>query len=227
MRCMLCQLLKWTEVVYNIVIYTVYQVIYTSCFVRELESNIREWNFSPNPSESFNLLYLQEWVKFKRLHFSRLWNSREHSGKWMCAEKSWYTVQWLTTVVLEMSFPTIKICHSIRLLFNFIKGIKMKWRKQQQQLQLMLHLRTTFDNYADIFLMFELNIWHFIFQKYCFYAIYKLYYFTSLIFWNNIYENVSIRRQGSILKPKSPFPVHALLFACTIRWKFQDSFSIT
>ena len=28
--------------------------------------------------------------------------------------------------------------------------------------------------------LFELNIWHFMFQKYCFYVIYKLYYFTNL-----------------------------------------------
>ena len=28
------------------------------------------------------------------------------------------------------------------------------------------------------------------FQKYCFYAIYMLYYFTDVIIWNNIYENV-------------------------------------
>ena len=92
----------------------------------------------------------------------------------------------------------------------------------------MLHLRISFDNFADIFpYLFELNTWHFIFQKYCFYAIEKFYYCTNLIFWNNIYENVLIRPQGSIFKPKAPLPVHVLLFACTIEWKFQDSFTIT
>ena len=77
------------------------------------------------------------------------------------------------------------------------------------------------------FYLFELNIWHFILQKYCFYAILKFYYFTNLIFWNNIYEKNSIRPKGFILKPKAPLPVHVLLFACTIEWKFQDSISIT
>ena len=49
-------------------------------------------NISWNRSKSLNLPDLQETVKFTRMHFSRLWYSHEHSGKWMHAEKTWYTV---------------------------------------------------------------------------------------------------------------------------------------
>ena len=72
-------------------------------------------------------------------------------------------------------------------------------------------------------------LFEFIYQKDCFYAIYMLYYFTNLIIWNNIYENVSIQSQGSILKPKAPSPVHVFLLAYTMKWKIQiqNSFSIT
>ena len=35
---------------------------------------------------------MQDCAKFTRLNFSRFWYSREHCGKWMLAEKTWYTV---------------------------------------------------------------------------------------------------------------------------------------
>ena len=38
------------------------------------------------------------------------------------------------------------------------------------------------------------------------------YHFTNLIIWNNISENISIRPQGSILKPKALFLVHMGFF---------------
>ena len=61
----------------------------------------------------------------------------------------------------------------------------------------MLHLRITLTFFQFVWIKYS----KFYIQKYCFYAIYMLYYFTSLITWNNIYENVSIRPLGSILKP--------------------------
>lgn len=36
---------------------------------------------SQNPSESLNILYFQECVKFTRLHFAWIWYSRKHRGK--------------------------------------------------------------------------------------------------------------------------------------------------
>ena len=104
--------------------------------------------------------------------------------------------------------------------------------------------------------LFELVIWLFIFQKYCFYAIYKLYYEnvtnvsllcflknalaqfyfiaklansieSDLKIINELSEKLWICMYFCILKPKALFTVHVLLFACTIKWKFQDSFSIT
>ena len=35
---------------------------------------------------------MQNCIKFTWLNFSRFWYSCEHSGKWMHAEKTWYTV---------------------------------------------------------------------------------------------------------------------------------------
>ena len=50
-------------------------------------------NISRNHSKSLNLPDLQETVSnLRKCIFSRLWYSREQSGKWMHAEKTWYTV---------------------------------------------------------------------------------------------------------------------------------------
>ena len=50
-------------------------------------------NISRNHSKSLNLPDLQETVSnLPKCIFSRLWYSREQSGKWMHAEKTWYTV---------------------------------------------------------------------------------------------------------------------------------------
>ena len=75
-------------------------------------------------------------------------------------------------------------------------------------------LQITFENFADFFsYLFKLKIQYIIFLKYHFKAIYVLFYLTNLIIWNNIYENVSIWPQGSILKPKAQFPVQ-VVFTC-------------
>ena len=114
---------------------------------------------------------------------------------------------------------------SAKVFSNFCHPHKIKFdmptihRNQTRTIQLMLHLRTTFDNFGDIFLICLNKIFYILyFKKNCFYAIYKLYYFTNLIFWNNFYENVSIlygnvsiRPQDSILKPKARIPVHKVL----------------
>ena len=55
-------------------------------------------NISRNSCESFNLIDLQGCIKFTRMHFSRLWYSREHRGKWMHAVKTWYKVVWVLTI---------------------------------------------------------------------------------------------------------------------------------
>ena len=49
-------------------------------------------NFSWNPSESWNLPYLRDCVKFTWFYFSRLWFSYEHSRKRMHLGKTWYRV---------------------------------------------------------------------------------------------------------------------------------------
>ena len=67
-------------------------------------------NFSRNPSERFNLLYLEECIKFTRLQFSWLWYSREHSGKWMHAEKTWYTVIRNMRLVRKQNNTAYSIC---------------------------------------------------------------------------------------------------------------------
>ena len=52
--------------------------------------NLHEWFF--HKFQVRNLPYLQECVKFTWLHFSWLWYSHEHRGKWVHAVKTWYTV---------------------------------------------------------------------------------------------------------------------------------------
>ena len=69
-----------------------YNIPYIRLFTRHVlsENSSLKWcikstrvKFSWNTSERFNILYLEERVKFTRLQFSRIWYSGEHSGKWM------------------------------------------------------------------------------------------------------------------------------------------------
>ena len=55
-------------------------------------------NISQNHSKSLYLL-----VKFTQMHFSRLFYSREHSGKWMHAEKTLYTVSLIECLWIEVT----------------------------------------------------------------------------------------------------------------------------
>ena len=92
---------------------------------------------------------------------------------------------------------------------------------------------STYGSHLTILLIFFLFVWIKYFTFYISKRTVSMLSISCIILqiWflerNNIYEIVSMRRQGSILNPKAPFPVHLLLFACTIKWKFQDSFSIT
>ena len=65
-------------------------------------------NFSQNPSESLKIYFICKIVSNLRTKiFSRFWYPREHSGKWMHAEKIWYTVYnidntWWSLVVTNL-----------------------------------------------------------------------------------------------------------------------------
>ena len=84
--------------------YEIIFILYIKLFTRHvlsanssLKSCIKSTQvyFSQNPSERTSkstIFQLQECVKFTSwLHFSQFWYSRDHSGKWMHVENTWYT----------------------------------------------------------------------------------------------------------------------------------------
>ena len=106
-------------------------------------------------------------------------------------------------IVYEHRYASNKFCswcYSQNSNLSFLPSTNMT-------VQLMLHLRITFDNFADIFLICLNYIFDVLYFKSNVSTLsISCIIFTNLIFWNNIYENVSIRPHGSIWYQRLHFP---------------------
>ena len=87
---------------------------------------------------------------------------------------------------------------------------------------------STYGSHLTISLIFFLFVWikylTFYISKVLFLRYLKVLLFYKFVFWNYIYEKVSVRPQGSILKPKARLPVHMLDLLALLNGSFKTHF---